>query len=476
LIAQFLSPFSNRRLDEYGGGMLGRARFALEIVRKVRQTVGDDFPILFRISGDEFVEGGLTITDTKMIAPMLVEAGVDIISVTAGNYATPGGILVAPMDVDTGVLVPLAAEIKKSVSVPVMAVDRIHNPLLAEQVLNEGKADLIGIGRALLTDPELPNKAQRGDIDDIYLCISCNQACIDYLFAQKPISCLLNPACGREREFELKRADQPKKVVVVGGGPAGMEAARIAALRGHNVTLLEQGDHLAGEATLGGDFAIASVPPKKEELAGAITWMIQHVHSAGAKIETGVKAAPDYVAQLKPDVAIIATGADPMLPAVPGIDRPEVIMAQDVLLGKKNPGARVLVVGGGLVGVDVAEFCVIQGKQVTIMEMLDTIGAGLGSYRHYWVMRTLAEHGTCFMPNTKLLEIMEDGVKVEVVGEQQTLCKFDSIIIATGYRPSGQPFAGLKSSIPVVHVIGDAAETRTAVEAIYEGSKIAREI
>jgi pyruvate/2-oxoglutarate dehydrogenase complex dihydrolipoamide dehydrogenase (E3) component len=164
------------------------------------------------------------------------------------------------------------------------------------------------------------------------------------------------------------------------------------------------------------------------------------------------------------------------MPAIPGIERPEVVMAQDVLLGKTNPGARVLVVGGGLVGVDVAEFCTLQGKMVTIMEMLDTIGAGLGPYRHYWVMKTLAEHGTCFMPNTKLLEISESGVKVESAGQEQMLCRFDSIIIATGYRPSGQPFASLKSAVPVVHIIGDAAQTRTAVEAIYEGSKIAREI
>jgi len=305
LINQFLSPFSNRRTDEYGGNTRGRARFATNIVRKMRQAVGDDYPILFRISADEYVPGGLTLAEAKVIAGYIEEAGADLISVSAGNYASPGLIIIPTMDLDAGLFVPLAAGVKEAVSVPVMAVGRLHDPVLAEQVLAEGSADLVALGRALLADPGWVEKAQRGEMDHIRPCISCNQACAGYLLAGQPISCLANPGCGREREFTITPVRQPKQVVVVGGGPGGLEAARVLAERGHRVTLFEE------DLSLGGEFTVAALTPRKEEISDLLRWMIAQVRSAGVDVRLGERASADDVLRLKPQAVVVASGSGP---------------------------------------------------------------------------------------------------------------------------------------------------------------------
>lgn len=471
LIAQFLSPFSNRRLDEYGGGIAGRSRFACEIVRRVRAVVGRDYPMSFRLSGEECVPGGLSIDQTRIIAALLEAEGIDAVHVSVGNYATQGGLITAPMDVDRGFLVPVVAAIKQVVSVPVIAVDRLDNPLLAEQVLKMGAADLIAVGRGLLTDPELPNKARRGELDAILPCIACNQACIAFLMRQQPISCLLNPACGREREFAIVRAQPSKRVLVVGGGPAGLEAARVLALRGHTVHLAEE------DAQLGGDFAAAAIPPKKEEIADALRWMIREVERLGVSVTVGTPATPQMVERLRPDAVIVATGTRPIRPRIPGIERVDVLFGRDVLLGRQTVGERVLVIGGGAVGLEVAEFLAVQQKQVTVVEMSDSFGIGLESGHLYWVRETLRRCAAILLDRTTVETVEEDGtVRVWRDGRGEALGPFDNLVLAVGSKPNDQLYQELRTRVPEVYLIGDAVQPRSAVEAILEANTTARAI
>jgi len=471
LIAEFLSPFANRRLDEYNAGILGRTRFAREVVEHVRAAVGPDVPLLFRLSAEECVPGGLSLDQTRIIARLLEEAGVQALDVSVGNYATPGRLITAPMDVDRGWLTADAARIKEAVSLPVIAVGRLDSPLLAEQVLASGAADLIAIGRGLLTDPELPNKALRGDLAAIAPCIACNQACIASLMHDEPISCLINPACGRERDFAIVQAPRPKRVLVAGGGPAGLEVARVLAERGHRVQLVEADDRL------GGEFALAAIPPKKEEIADALVWMIRQLDRPEVEVCLGTTATRQLVERLHPDAVFVCTGARPVRPPVPGVETEKVVFARDVLRGDRRAGRRVLVIGGGPVGLETSEFLAVQGSEVTVVEMTGSVGAGLEDGHRYWVLKTLGQYGTRLLDRT-LVDAIEPGGTVRVWhdGKGQTLGPFDTIVLAAGYHPNDELYREIRPIVPEVYLIGDAVRPRSAVEAILEAAARARAV
>ena len=382
LISEFFSPRSNKRTDEYGGDVAGRTRFAVEIIRRIKELAGDDFPVCCRINGADNIHGGLTLDDAKAMAPILVEAGLDLISISAGVYGSYPTI-VPFVHTPSGCNVPLAEGVKSVVKVPVITAGRINDPHLAEEILVAGKADLIGMARALLTDPEFPNKAARGEFEDIRQCVACN-TCIDSLYFG-PIQCPVNPALGRERELGIVPVTEKKKVLVIGGGPAGLEAARVAALRGHEVTLYEKGQRL------GGQWLLAAAPPHKQEFMELTNYQTRQLSRLGVTVKLGKEVSTTLVEELKPDVVIVATGAVPLELPIPGIELGKVVTAWDTLQGNSRAGSSVMVVGGGNVGLETAHFLAEQGKKVTVIEMLRRVGADMGETVRWHQLRSLKE-------------------------------------------------------------------------------------
>ena len=468
LLAQFMSPESNKRTDSFGGSLEGRMKFPLEIIKSVRSKAGADFPILFKISGQEMTTGGTTLEETVMMASILEDAGVDCICVSRGSYSSVFWIE-PPSGLPPGVWIFDVEAVKRAVSIPVMAVGKIGDPLIAEHILKQGKADLLAMGRALIADPDLPNKAAEGRFDDIRYCIYCN-TCIHSMMTAAT-RCAINAEAGRESEMPIIPAKRPKKVLVAGGGPAGLEAARVAALRGHKVTLYEKGDKL------GGQFRIACLPPMKQEFTMAIKYLSTQVRKAGVKVEMGKKVTPSLVGRLKPDVVIVATGGVPLIPEdIPGANMERVVTAHDVLTEKVRPGQRVAILGGGMVGCETAEFLGQRGKDVTIIEMLDDIALDIGMFSRPYLMERLAQWGVKAITGAQVKKITDDGVVVEKEGRRETISGIDTVILAMGVRPVNRLAKQLKGKVAEVYVIGDASQPRMVVDAISEGAEIARKI
>jgi len=468
LINQFLSPLTNKRTDKYGGDVKGRTRFLLEILERTRDKVGSNYPILCRINGDDYIEGGLTLEETKKIAQMLEAAGVDVLHISGGIYDSPVPVTSGPMALSRGHMVHLAAGIKKVVDVPVIAVGRINDSELAEKILQEGKADLISMGRALLADPELPEKAVAGALDDIRSCTACDE-CIARLSFNEDIACSVNAALGREEDYRIRKAEVPKKVLIVGGGPAGMEAARVSALRGHEVVLYEKSDRLGGQLNL------AVVPSHKEEMKSVTQYLENQIRKLGVKVVLNEEATPLLVEKIKPDVVFMATGSVPTIPEILGVKGDHVVTAHDVLAGKAVVRERVVVVGGGMVGAETAEFLAEKGKKVTILEMLRRIGMDMVPMAILMLYQRLKKLGVAMITNAKVEEITEEGVVYEKDGEKQTV-KADNVVLAVGTKPNVGLMKALEDKVSELYAIGSAKEPGNVLEAIHGGSRLAREI
>jgi 2,4-dienoyl-CoA reductase-like NADH-dependent reductase (Old Yellow Enzyme family)/thioredoxin reductase len=471
LLGQFISPSSNKRTDKYGGSLENRLRFLVEIIKAIRSRVGRDYPILLRMNSFESVPDGLTLEDARVIAPILVEAGLDAVDVSAGTYAHLE-LVIPPGEMRPGFNVIGAETVKKVVDVPVIANGRINDPIIAEQILAEGRADFIGMSRAFLPDPEWPLKASAGNLEDINRCIGCCQGCLhpDGIFGGNPISCVLNPMVGKEKEIELTLATKAKKVVIVGGGPSGLEAARVAALRGHNVTLFEKTNRL------GGQFAISAHAPFRQDNAMAVSWLSRQVEKNGVRVMLGKEVTPELIKEQRPDVVVIASGAVPIVPDIPGIDRPNVVTALDVLAGKIKVSGKVVIVGGGLVGCETADFLGERGVNGTIIEALSEIAVDCPMTSKVLLLKRLSRYGVTIFTSASLKEILDEGVVIKKDGKEEIIRGMDYIVLAMGMKPVENLSSQIKNKVAEVHIIGDAKEPRKVLHAISEGAEIGRRI
>ena len=496
LISQFLSPIVNKRKDEYGGSYEDRMRFGLEIAQEIRRIVGPDFPIIFRVAGNEFMDGGLENKEARIFCRELEKAGVDMINVTGGWHETRVPQLT--MALPRGGYVYLAHGIKQAVSIPVMACNRINDPLLADRILRDGLADLIGFARGLISDPELPNKAMAGRFAEINRCIACNQGCFDTIFIRQPQTCLVNARAGAEAKRTIPPIGRKKKVLVIGGGPAGMEAARVAALRGHEVSLYEK------EAMLGGQLHLAALPPGRGEFLTFVRYLETQLKKYEVAIYLNTEASSGRVEAEKPDAVIVATGAKALVPDIQGVDGPNVVMAWDVLSRKVDVGTEVVIIGGGAVGLETALFLAHKGtldadtlyfllykqaerfetlnpllyqgnKKVTVVEMLKRLGQDIGMSTRWTILQDVSRMGIKTLTHGRAKEITPDGVLVERGGEDVFL-PADSVVIAAGARSLNHLYEDLKSRVAEIHLIGDARSPRKALEAVAEGFEVGTKI
>jgi 2,4-dienoyl-CoA reductase (NADPH2) len=468
LMCEFLSPVSNKRDDEFGGDFERRLTFPLRIIQGIRETCGDDFPIQFRLSGSEYVPGGLDVEQTAKIAKKLVEAGVASISVSAGNWQTLRYIM-APMFMPAAYLADDAAKIRAAVDVPVIAVGRIHSVKIAEEVLQQGKADLVAVGRGLIADPDWVRKLEDGKQDDIRPCISCN-ACVDLVSRAQEARCTVNAYLGREQD-KLEPTPHPRHILVVGGGPAGMEAARIAATRGHKVTLVEKGKRL------GGKLIVSAAAPSKTEMNSFINYLIHQNQKLDVTIHTDMALDQKAVLEMAPEIIVNATGSFPVVPPIEGVRQAHVLIAEEVMLERQKAGKRVAIVGGGGTGCEAAEWLVDRGHEVAILEMMAHIGANIEQITRRWMYYELRKAGAQLLTKSKVVRINEGNLVYSDANGDEKVYECDTVLIALGYRPTDDLAFCDDDGFPIpTYRIGDADRPGTILDAVTAGANIAARI
>ena len=465
LVNQFFSPETNKRLDDYGGNTDRRSRFAREIVEAIRDGVPDGFPVICRISADEYTDEGLKLEESKVIAKILERAGASALHVSACNsssavYNIPCYYL------EEGCFVHLAAGIKSVVGVPIITVGRILGPEMAEKALKEGKADLVSMGRALIADPHLPVKAKDGRLDEIRPCISCNR-CIESIIERKLI-CTVNPFIGKEWEIEKMPQTKPRRVLVVGGGPAGLSAAATAGERGHKVWLWEKG------ADLGGRYRYATMAPKKENMGKFLDYLVRHAKKYTEDIQCNKEATAAAIKKFAPDVVILACGAKDEFVNIPGTTGNNLFDVKDAFNRPDALGENVAIVGGGPEGCELGDFLLTRGKKVTVIEMRRMLGIGLVAHPRFHVSERLKKGGANILMSAKVVEVGPGFLVINKRSEgNERLDGFDGIVMASLHKPNKDLAEALDGIVKEQYVVGDAREGRTALEAVAEGAEAA---
>jgi 2,4-dienoyl-CoA reductase (NADPH2) len=496
LISEFLSPLTNRRSDAYGGALENRMRFGLEVVGAVRAAIGKGFPLLARINGNDFMPGGIGRQELQSFAAHLEMTGVDAFCVNVGWHEAQVPQIVTK--VPRGVFAYLARGIKEAVTVPVIASHRINDPATARELIDDGMCDAVAMGRALIADPRLPEKARSGKEKEIVHCVACGQGCFDNLFRMQAVECLCNPKAGYEVDRSLEPAPTPLRVLVAGGGAAGMSAALAAAERGHAVTLFEK------SGRLGGQLYLAGAPPGREEFAVLARDLSRQVEAAGIRVVLGTEVDQSVLDAERPQAVILATGGTSILPPIPGRELDLVVQSWDVLARQARTGQRVVVVGGGAVGVETAlalaekgtlsgealKFLLVHGaepadellrqairgtREIVLVEMLDKVGSNFGKTTRWGMLQDLQRFGIRSLTASRALEITVEGLRIENDGQVEEI-PADTVVLAVGTRPHN-PLQELlvRKGIPF-KVAGDARQVGMAIDAIHQGFAAGREI
>jgi mycofactocin system FadH/OYE family oxidoreductase 2 len=480
LIRQFLSPLTNHRTDEYGGSIENRCRFALEVIDAVRKAVGADFTLGVRLNADEMhPRGGLTHEDAKQVAVRLEASGqLDFLDLSLGTFYNLY-LVEGSMHTPLAYTVPLSAGMRSVVNLPVFCTNRINDPHLAEKILADGQADMIGMVRALICDPELPNKAMEGRMDDIRNCIACNQGCIARMGLGYHLGCLHNPAAGHEEELgigTLRPAETPRKVVVVGAGPAGLEVARVATLRKHRVTLFEKADEVGGQNIIAGKAA------GRQEITGVTRWLVGQLNKLDLDIRLGVEATAETVLAERPDVVVVATGSSPKTHPFGGeYGPPQVVTTVQVLTGEAEPGEKVLLIDldGHHQATGTAELLADRGKKVHMITAALFVGSALGPLQDLYLTRNrLSKKGVTFTPDIAVLEIQGTLVKGLNVYSNELIDfdGYDTVVLAAGNVADDGLYHELKGKVDAIYRVGDCVAPRKTDMAIIEGHRIGRAI
>ena len=496
LISEFLSPLTNQRQDRFGGSLENRMRFGLEVIAAVKQATGGNFPLLVRINGNDFMPGGIGRAELQAFAVKLADAGADALSINVGWHEAQVPQIVTK--VPRGVYAYLARAIRKEVKIPVIAGHRINDPATARRLLDDGSCDLVAMGRALIADPQLPNKAAAGQETQLVHCVACAQGCFDNLFKMKSVECLCNPRVGIETSSQAQKAANPKTVLVVGGGAAGMSAAISAAEVGHKVTLYER------QLQLGGQLHLAGAPPGRGEFTVLARDLANQIASYQVKTFVNTEVDGNLLAREKPDALILATGGQPTVPPIPGINLPHVVQAWKVLADRVEVGERVAIIGGGAVGVETALLLSEQGtlsgeelkfllvhkaesveelyrlatcgnKTITLIEMIDKLGSNFGRSTRWGMLQDVERYQIQTRTESRVVEITPDGVRIQRASGEE-LIPADTVVLAVG-TTSFNPLQKVAAELQIpCQLIGDAQQPAMVFDAIHQGFAAGRGI